>query len=178
MTAEAESPPTPTLPLRGGGRTATSWTLPLRRVTAGFLVVFAAWQVVTNAVLLSEADLERTLRATNPTLTADDVHGPAMQYYTISVLVVAVIAAGLLVLALGSLRGWRWAFWLDLAALALMSLTVLTNALALANPGVQALPPAAIAVNLLVALVALGLLLWFIAAAVRYGPWAMRRPRS
>ncbi|HXM58262.1 MAG TPA: hypothetical protein VOB72_22875 [Candidatus Dormibacteraeota bacterium] len=164
---------------RGEGATTrepTAWTQPLRRATAAFLVVFAAWQLVTNAVLVREADLERTLRATNPTLTADDVHGPAMQYYTISVVVVAVIAGALLLLALGSLRGWRWAFWLDLAVLALMSVTILTNALALANPGVQALPSAAIAVNLLVAVVALGLLIWFIAAAVRYGPWATRRP--
>ena len=34
----------------------------------------------------------------------------------------------------------------------------------------------AIAVGLVLSVVALALLVWFVIAAVRYGPWAMRRP--
>lgn len=162
--------------LARGQREPTSWTMPLRRASAGFLAVYTMAQLVTNTVLVDEAALERTLRATNPLLTADEVRDTARLDYAISLVLVAMITAALVVLIVGSVRGWRWAFWLDLAALALVSLTVLTNALALANPAVQALPPAAIMVNLLIALVALFLLAWFIVAAVRYGPWAMRRP--
>jgi len=164
--------------LARGRREATSWTVPLRRASAAFMVVYALAQLLTNTVLVTESALERTLRASNSLLTPDEVHATATLDYTVSLVLVVIITAALAVLAMGSLRGWRWAFWVDLVALALVSVTVLTNALALASPAVQALPPAAIMVNLVIAVVALGLLVWFIAAAARYGPWAMRRTGS
>lgn len=172
MTAAEREPDVAAAP----GREPTAWTLPLQRAAAGYLVVYALAQLVTNTVLVSEAALERTLRATDPLLTPDDVRGTAMLDYEVGIVLVVVITIALGALAIASLRGWRWAFWVDLVALALVGVTVLTNALALANPTVQALPPAAIVVNLLIAMAALALLVWFAAAAARYGPWAMRRP--
>ena len=163
-------------PLGRGHREPTSWTLPLRRTAAAFLVVYAVAGLLTNVLFVTEPALERTLRATNPQLTEDEVRSAATLGYTLGWITVGIIAVVVLVLAAGSLRGWRWTFWVDLGALALISIGVITNVLALANPAVQTLPPGAIAVNLLISLAALGLLAWFIVVAARFGPWAMRRP--
>jgi predicted ferric reductase len=163
-------------PLARGHREPTSWTLPLRRIAAAFLAVYALVGLLTNVLFVTEPALERSLRASNAQLTEDQVRSAATLGYTLGWITVGLITVIVLVLAIGSLRGWRWTFWVDLAALALMSIGVVTNAFALASPAVQTLPSAAIAVNLLISLAALGLLIWFIVAAARFGPWAMRRP--
>jgi len=89
---------------------------------------------------------------------------------------VIVLSAIMIFLAVGSMFRWRWAFWVVLVWLALSSLGVAQGALALSSTAVQSQPKGSIAVGLVFAIAALGLLLWFIAAAARYGPWAMRKP--
>ena len=163
-------------PLARGHREPTSWTLPLRRVAAAFLAVYAVAGLLTNVLFVTEPALERTLRASSPQLTQDQVRSAATLGYTLGWITVGIITVIVLVLAFGSLRGWRWAFWVDLAALALISIGVITNVFALASPAVQTLPQGAIAFNLLFSVVALGMLVWLIVAAARFGPWAMRRP--
>jgi hypothetical protein len=163
-------------PLARGHREATSWTVPLQRAAAGLLVVSALSSVVVNALFLNQAGEERATRATNPTFAADQVQSAAQLGLAITWVTIAILGVLMLVLALASLRGWRWAFWADLVVLAFASLGVLTNAFALTNPAAQPLPPAATAYGLLLSAAALSLLIWFILAATRFGPWAMKRP--
>jgi hypothetical protein len=163
-------------PLARGERETTPWTLPMQRVVAGFFVAYVAVQLVTNLLFVTTAALERTLRASNSALDPDQVRSAASLGYVLGWVTLAIIAVAVLALAVGSLRGLRWVFWIDVAALALMSVGLITNGLSLAGSAAQTLPPAAIAFNLLVSLAALGLLVWFVVAAVRFGPWAMRRP--
>jgi len=105
----------------------------------------------------------------------DQLQNTANLGVTLGWAVVIATSIIMLVLALGSFQGWRWAFWAVLVWLGLTSVGVATNAVALANPRAQAQPPGAIAVGLVFSLVALALLAWFVAAAVRYGPWGVRR---
>lgn len=165
-------------PLARGEREATPWTLPMQRIVAGFFIVYAVVGLVTNLLFVTEAALERTLRASNSALDPDQIRSAAGLGYVLGWITLAVIAVAVLALAAGSLRGLRWVFWVDVAALALISFGLITNTLALVGSAAQTLPPAAIAVNLLISLVAVGLLVWFIVAASRFGPWAMRRPGS
>ena len=162
--------------LARGQREATPWTLPMQRIVAGFFVVYAAISLVTNLLFVTEAALERTLRASGTQLDPDQVRSAASLGYVLGWITLAIIAVAVLALAAGSVRGLRWVFWLDLVALALISIGLVTNTLALAGSAAQTLPPAVIAFDLLVSLVALGLLVWGVVAAVRFGPWAMRRP--
>jgi hypothetical protein len=83
-----------------------------------------------------------------------------------------------IVLAIGSFLGWRWAFWVTLVWLGLNSIGVISNAGSLANASSQPQPPAVIAGSLLLSLVALALFIWMLVSAIRYGPWAMRKPGS
>jgi len=163
-------------PLARGHREPTSWTVLLQRAVAAFFGVNAIWSVLSNAVFVTPAAEERVVRATGPTLAEDQVRSAAQLGMAVGWAAVAVLALVMIALAVSSLRGWRWAFWVDLVVLFLGAIGVVTNALALANPSTQPLPPAAVAVGLLLSVVSLALLVGFAAAAVRYGPWAMRRP--
>jgi hypothetical protein len=160
-------------PLARGHREPTSWTLPLRRTVAGYLAVSALMQIVTTAVFLSESMTERNIRSAYRTrLTADQIHSAAVLAYATDWVIAGVLAVVMLVLAAGSLRGWRWVFWANLVVLALTSIVGVPSALELATTLTL---PAAGWISLLLALAALALLVWLIVASARFGPWAMRR---
>jgi hypothetical protein len=161
--------------LARGHREPTSWTLPLRRTVAAYLAVWGIETIVTAALYLSVSTAERSLRAASPQMPADQVHSAAELSYAVALVVAAVVAVALLGLAAGSFIGWRWVFWVDLVVLALNSIGVLTNALALTSRATQTLPPAVIGLNLLLSVASLAVLVWLIVAAARFGPWAMRR---
>ena len=164
------------MPLARGYREPTDWTLPLQRAGAAYLVVAALEQVVTNALFTNSASVERTIRAQQPSWSADQVHSAAQLGVALSWATVVVLSAIMIFLAVGSLLRWRWTFWVVLVWLALSSLGVAQGALALTSTAVQSQPKGSIAVGLVVAVAGLGLLVWFIVAAVRYGPWGMRKP--
>lgn len=157
-------------------RVPTSWTLPLQRVTAAYLLLAALVELVTNALFETRPAIERSLRAADPQLSGAQLQDSASFGYTAGWLLVAVVVAGAAALAYGTARGWRWVFWADLVVLVAGAVQVFTNAVALTSPATQTQPAAAIAVDLALSLLALVLLVWFVVAAVRYGPWAMRPP--
>jgi hypothetical protein len=163
-------------PLAKSHREPTPWTLPLQQAAAAYLLLDTVQSLVTTALFLNVASEERVTRAQNPAIAPDQLQAAANLGVALGWGTVIVLAVIRLVLAAGSVRGWRWTFWAVLAWLALGSVGVVTNLVALANPNAQTQPPAAIGVSLLFAVVALALLAWSIAAAVRYGPWAMRKP--
>jgi hypothetical protein len=164
------------VPLAANYREPTAWTRPLQLVTAAYLVIGLVYSVVTTALFLTAANMERVLRASNANLGGDQVS----QAVNLSILaawaVVIVLAVVSLLLAVGSFLGWRWVFWVALVWLALNSVGVLSNLNALANSGTQVEPAAVVVGSLLLSLVALGLFIWFVVALARYGPWAMRKP--
>lgn len=157
-------------------RQPTSWTRPLRLATAAYLVLAALVELVTNALFETRPAIERSLRAASPGLGGQQLQDSVTVGYVFAWLLVAVVVAGAALLAFGSYRGWRWAFWADLAVLAVGAVQTVTNALALTSPATAVLPPGAIAADLALSLLAFALLLWCVLAAVRYGPWATRRP--
>jgi hypothetical protein len=163
-------------PLARARREPTSWTRPLQLSVAGFLVLDAVQSIVTTALFLNMASAERASRAQNPSITADQLHAAASLAVGLGWAVVIALTLVRVILAASSVRGWRWAFWVTLVWLALGSIGVATNLVELANSDVQTMPPGAVGVGLLFAVLALALLAWFVAAAVRYGPWAMRKP--
>jgi len=163
-------------PLARGHREPTPWTQPLQRATAAFLTVSLLWALLGTALFVNPASIGRSLRASNPNLTPDQVQAAQSVGYATGWVTVLVLAVVYVVLIVGSLRRWRWAFWVNIVALAFGAIGVLTNSFALASPATQTQPPAAIAVGLLLSVVSAALLVWLIVAAARFGPWAMRRP--
>jgi hypothetical protein len=148
----------------------------MQRVTVAYLLLAALVEVVTNALFETRPAIERSLRAASPQLAGDQLQRSVSVGYEAGWLVVAAVVLGAAGLAYATWRGWRWAFWADLVVLAVGAVQVFTNAVALTSPATQTQPPAAIAVDLVLSLLALSLLVWFVLAAARHGPWAMRRP--
>src|SRR5215510_8419955 len=134
------------MPLARGYREPTSWTLPLQRAAAAYMVLAAIEQLVSTALYTNAASIEKATRARQPSLSDDQVQ-TAVQ--------------------LGVALGWA-------TVIVLSGIGVATGAAALTSNEVQAQPKGSIAVGLVFAVAALALLVWFIVAAARYGPWAMR----
>jgi hypothetical protein len=164
------------VPLATNYREPTAWTRPLQLVAAAYLVVGLVYSVVTTALFLTAANMERVLRASNASLGGDQVSQAVNFSILAAWAVVIVLSVVSLLLAVGSFLGWRWVFWVALVWLALNSVGVLSNLNALANSGTQVEPAGVVAGSLLLSLVALGLFIWFVVALVRFGPWAMKKP--
>jgi hypothetical protein len=163
-------------PLARGYREPTQWTRPLQQVTAAYLVVATLVSLVTTALFTSVAQVERSVRSATPQLPDDQVHMQATLGYAVGWVVIGIVGLIFVGLAIGGLLGWRWVFWVDVAVLALSSIGVVTNLLSLAGALPQSQPAASYVLSLVLSLAAVALLVWFLVAAVRYGPWAMRRP--
>src|SRR2546425_7425105 len=101
-------------PLARGHREPTSWTVRLRRAVAAFFLVNGMWQVFSNALFVTPTAEARMVRATNPALADDQVRSAAQLGMAVGWVVVAILAVVMVALAVSSLRGWRWAFWVDL----------------------------------------------------------------
>src|SRR6266566_8981672 len=114
-------------PLAKGHREPTSWTMPLRWVAAGYLVLATLYSIATTALYVNAPALERVQRAQNSPLSDQQLHDAANLGVALGWGVVIVLAAVALLLAAGSFLGWRWAFWAILAWLALSSVGVATN---------------------------------------------------
>lgn len=166
------------MPLARGYREPTSWTLPLQRVTAAYLVLATIAQLITTALFTNTESVEKAIRAASPSMSADQVHSAAVLGVVLGWVTVIVFTVVMVVLAVAGLMRWRWAFWVTLVWLALSSIGVVTGALGLVSTTVQSQPKGSIASGFVFSLAALALLLWFIVAAAKYGPWAMRKPGS
>ncbi|HKA12883.1 MAG TPA: hypothetical protein VKI99_20675 [Candidatus Dormibacteraeota bacterium] len=164
------------MPLARGYREPTSWTLPLQRAAAAYMVLAAIEQLVSTALYTNAASIEKATRARQPSLSDDQVQTAVQLGVALGWATVIVLSGIMVLLAVGSLLRWRWAFWVVLVWLALSGIGVATGAAALTSNEVQAQPKGSIAVGLVFAVAALALLVWFIVAAARYGPWAMRKP--
>jgi hypothetical protein len=164
------------VPLATNYREPTAWTRPLQLATAAYLIVGLVYSVLTTALFLTAANMERVLRTSNANISGDQVSQAVNFSILAAWAVVIVLAAVSLLLAVGSFLGWRWVFWVALVWLALNSIGVLSNLNALANSQTQVEPVGVLAGSLLLSLVALGLFIWFVVALVRYGPWAMKKP--
>jgi hypothetical protein len=166
------------VPLAAGYREPTSWTRPLRLTVAAYLVVSVIYSLVGAALYLNAASVERAIRASGSQVPSDQIQQAVQISVVVGWVFVLVLTGVSIVLAVGSYLGWRWAFWVTLVWLGLNSIGVISNAGSLANASSQPQPPAIIAGSLLLSLVALALFIWMLVAAIRYGPWAMRKPGS
>ena len=90
--------------------------------------------------------------------------------------VVIFISLLSVVAAIGSYLGWRWMFWVALVLFGLSGIGTFTNLGSLFKPSTSPLPVVALGLNELFSVASLALCIWMIIAAVRYGPWAMKKP--
>ena len=133
-------------------REATRLTITLQVGLAGFVTAFT---------LLGWISLVR------PIASAFEAGDSARGWVYISSWLVWTFIAT--VLCLGSLWRWRWAFWADLAFLVFIVIASVRGPVTSVG---------ALAWDIVIGLIAVGLLCAWIIGLVRFGPWAMKRIQS
>ena len=86
-----------------------------------------------------------------------------------------VVSAIYIVMIVGSLKRWRWTYWLLLVLGPLNVWSGISQVLTLSGGITGAAPSAVIAAYLALSAGGFAIWIWFVVAAARYGPWAMRR---
>jgi hypothetical protein len=166
------------LPLASGFRQPTPWTRPMQLASAALCVVSAVVGVAFTLIFINHDSMLNAIKAQGTTIPAgtsvDSVVNIAVAGTIGFVIFFAVLE---LVGAVGSYLGWRWMFWVLLVLFALDGLGALTNLAVVAQPARSALPIVPLLINELFSLAALALFVWMLIGLIKFGPWAMRKPR-
>jgi hypothetical protein len=160
-------------------RTPTSWTRPLQWAVGGMAAAVAVWYLALPFWLAGP--ITDYLRRT----TAATPGGPdASQLSAVTVVILGatsiVLIAIAVVVAIGAARRWTWMFYV---VLVLLGFAILELPPAVANatgitPQVVPMTGPLLASQWVTAgfgVVSIGLFAWMMVAALRRGPWAMRK---
>jgi hypothetical protein len=165
------------VPIPRGEREPTPWTRPMQLAVAGFFVLETAFSILTSALFINHDSMLRVMQSRGTSLPAGtDIETIINVSIVFAWVVVAVIGVIELVTALGSYLGWRWMFWVALVLLAIGAIGAVTNLSTFANPQSSPVPVWGVAISELLSIASLALFIWLLIGAIRYGPWAMKKP--
>lgn len=144
---------------------------------AGYFVIETLFSVITAALFINHDSMLRVMQAQGTSIPAGtDVNTVVDISIVLAWVVTAFIGVVELVAALGSFLRWRWMFWVAIVLLGIGSIGAVTNLTTFAHPQSSPVPTWGIAVTEVLSLVAVGLFVWMLIGAIRYGPWAMKKP--
>jgi hypothetical protein len=165
------------VPIPRGAREATPWTRPMQMATAAVFALGAIYSVVISFAYVNHDSMLRAMKAQGQSFpSGSDVDTIVNAAVVFSLGFFVFIAVCEQVIALGSYLAWRWMFWVALVLLALSGLGGLTNLSTFARPETSPIPVWAVAISEVFALASLGLFVWLLIGAIRFGPWAMKKP--
>jgi hypothetical protein len=165
------------VPIPRGEREPTAWTRPMQLAAAGFLVFETLFSILTSALFINHDSMLKVMQAQGTSIPAGtDINTIISVSIVFAWVVVAVIGAIQLVAALGSYLGWRWMFWVVLVLLAVGAIGAVTNLNTFAHPQSSPVPTWGVAVSEVLSVASLALFVWLLIGAIRYGPWAMKKP--
>lgn len=167
------------VPIAPGTREPTSWSRPMQLAAAAVLTATAVYSMGSTLVFINHDAMVRVLKAqgTNvPRGMTYDTMADAALGVTIGVIV--FFAVLYLAAAVGSFLGWRWTFWATLVLFGLGAIGTVTNLGYFAKPDTSPVPIAGVAFSELVSLAALAMFAWMLVGAIKFGPWAMKKPGS
>ena len=165
------------VPIPKGQREATSWTRPTQLASAALFAVAAAYSVATTLIFVNHESMLKALQAQGTQFpSGTDVDTVVNVSIGVSIAFVIVIAILQLVGALGSYLGWRWMFWCALVLFGLGGLSALGDIGTFAKPSTTPIPIGAVWGSVLLSLASLAMFVWMLIAAIRFGPWAMKKP--
>jgi hypothetical protein len=165
------------VPIPLGEREPTPWTRPMQLGVAGFLVLETLFSVVASALFINHDSMLRVMQSQGTSIRAGtDINTVINISIVLAWVVVAVIGVIELVAALGSFLGWRWMFWVALVLLAFGALGAVTNINTFSHPASSPIPTWGVAISELLSIASVGLFVWLLIGAIRYGPWAMKKP--
>ena len=165
------------VPIPSGVREPTPWTRPMQLAAAALLAVEAVYSVATTVIFTNHDAIKRALAAQGtqvpPNMSEDTYINVVIATAVGFVVFIALLE---LVGAVGSYLGWRWIFWAVLVLMALGGINALFNLGSIARPGPFGPPVTVAIVHELLTIAAAAMFVWLLIGAIRYGPWAMKRP--
>lgn len=165
------------VPLAANYREPTPWTRPMQLITAALFVISAITSVISTLVFVNHDSMLAALKAQGTQVPAGtDLDTVVNISLGITYGIVIFFAVLELVAATGSYLGWRWMFWAALVLFGLSGISAFTNLASLANPSKSPVPTGGLIASELFALLSLAMFVWMLVAAIKYGPWAMRKP--
>jgi hypothetical protein len=151
----------------------------MQMTVAAFFVLEVAFSILTSALFINHDSMLRVMQAQGTSIPAGtDVNTVVNISIVFAWVVVAVIGVFELVAALGSYLGWRWMFWVVLVLLGFGAIGAVTNLGTFAQPDRSPVPTWGVAVSEVGAVISLALFVWLLIGAIRFGPWAMKKPGS
>lgn len=166
-------------PIPKGEREPTPWTRPMQLTTAALFVVQAVYGVVTTLIFVNHDSILKSIKAQGTSIPAGtDINTIVNISIGFTIAIVVVIAILSLLAALGSALGWRWMFWVALILFGLGGISGLGNIRYFGSPDQSPLPLSVIAFSEVFSLANLALFVWLLVGAVKFGPWAMKKPGS
>jgi hypothetical protein len=165
------------VPIPREEREPTPWTRPMQLAVAGFFVLETLFSVLTSALFINHDSMLRVMEARGTSIPeGTDINTIISISIVLAWVVVAVIGVIDLIAALGSYLGWRWMFWVALVLLTIGAIGAATNIATFAHPQSSPFPTWGTAVSEVLAIASLALFIWLLVGAIRYGPWAMKKP--
>jgi hypothetical protein len=165
------------VPIPLGEREPTPWTRPMQLAVAGFFVLETLFSILTSALFINHDSMQRVMQAQGTSIPAGtDLNTIISISIVLAWVVVAVLGVIDLVAALGSYLGWRWMFWVALVLLAFGAIGAVTNLNTFAHPQSSPVPTWGVAIGELLSIASLALFIWLLIGAIRFGPWAMKKP--
>jgi hypothetical protein len=164
------------VPLATNEREPTPWTRPMQLIVAAVFVLSALGSVITTLVFVNHDSMLNAVKAQGTLPSGTDVDAAVNLAIGVTYGFVIFLAVLWLVAAVGSYLGWRWMFWAALVLYGLSAISAFTNLSSLSNPSKSPIPTPGLIVSELFSVVGLGLFVWMLVAAIKYGPWAMKKP--
>lgn len=163
------------VPLVAGYREATSWTRPMQLAATALFGLSAIVSVVSTFVFINHDSMLRAIKAqglpSGTDLETAVSVGIGFAYgFVIFFAVLDIVAA------IGSYLGWRWMFWAALVLCGLGGLGTFTNITTIADPSKSPVPLGGLIISEVFSVASLALFVWLLIGAIKYGPWAMRKP--
>lgn len=159
------------------GRVATGWTRKLQYLMAAYCVLAGLADIVITPIFHNQTALTKTYsHATLPSgVSPQQAASEAIVAATIFAIVVGVIY---LLLALASLRGWNWVWWIVGVGLVFGLISFFTNIGSLTNLSSSLITLPGLIINQVVSVIAIVLLALFIWVTIKFGPWAKVKPQA
>ena len=151
----------------------------MQLAAAALFVLEAVSSVAISFLFINHDNVLRALQAQGtqiPQGTSVDTVVSFTIAFTIGV--VCFFAILELIGAVGSFLGWRWMFWAAIILFALGGLGAFANLLSFAKPDASAMPVSGLVVSEITGILSLAMFVWMLVGLVKFGPWAMRKPRG
>jgi hypothetical protein len=167
-------------------RVVTAWTKPLQYAVAAWYLLQAIYAIALPVVMTGPMtdyvkQIMQRQAAINPDVTPPppDVMATITSLMTFALWAGAVIGIAISAVAItGALKRWTWVFYAVLILLGLQTVSfpfTLISAFATSTLNPVKLPVAMTATSIAFGFPAVALFAWMLVAAIKRGPWGMRR---